>query len=130
MTFSIRVAGLLVAAGIAGGAVAQAQSPNVPLATRDMTQMLTAIGHSSYADFVAPATTVFKAHVDPKKFPVQAAEINAKIPLGQPFSVKYLTTQHVGPTVGYIFEVTLHDGDQVLTDLTLNHGKVASFHLL
>ncbi len=56
--------------------------------------------------------------------------IDTKIPLDQPYTVKYLTTQKVGSYLNYIFEVTLHDGDQVLTSLTLEDGKVAGFHLL
>ncbi|WP_201729625.1 hypothetical protein [Acidocella sp. C78] len=130
MKFSIVAAGLLLAAMAAQCAVARAQPAQVQLATRDMTQMLSAIGHSDYKSFVAPTTPTFRAHVGSKKFPAQAAAIDAKIPLSQPFAVKYLTTQRVGSTIGYIFEVTLQGGNQVLTDLTLNGTKVSSFHLL
>lgn len=130
MKSTILAIGLLVATSLAGSSVARAGASDVQLATHDMQQMLGAIGHSNYDDFVMPATAAFKSHVDAKKFPKQASIIDSKIPLSQSFSVRYLTTQRVGQTLSYIFEVTLHDGDQVLTALSLEGGKVSSFHLL
>lgn len=109
---------------------ASAAAPDTTLATTDMTQMLAAIAHADYANFVAPTSDGFKASVDSTKFAAQAKVIDTKIPLDQPYTVKYLTTQKVGSYLNYIFEVTLHDGDQVLTSLTLEDGKVAGFHLL
>ncbi|MGC9269628.1 hypothetical protein [Acidiphilium sp.] len=130
MTKILRVG--LVMAGVALGVVAtaSASAPDVGTATSDMTRMLAAIAHPDYAGFVAPATSQFKANVDPTKFAGQAKMIDSKIPLAQPYTVKFITTQKIGAYLNYIFEITLHDGDQVLASLTLEHGKAAGFHLL
>lgn len=123
-------AGLMVAAALLGTPGARAATSGTALATKDMTQMLAAIAHPDYAKFVAPASPAFKASVDSTKFAAQAQAIDSKIPLAQPYMVKFVTTQKVGAYLTYIFEVTLHDGDQVLTGLTLEKGEVAGFHLL
>jgi hypothetical protein len=121
---------MMVALAVAGTPAARAGAPDSALATTDMTQMLAAIAHPDYGAFVAPATDGFKAGVDATKFATQAKEIVSKIPLDQPYTVRYLATQKVGNFLNYIFEVTLQDGDQVLSSLTLQDGKVAGFHLL
>jgi hypothetical protein len=124
-------AGLTMAAfTVLGLPVARAAASESALATTDMKQMLGAIAHPDYSAFVAPASDGFKASVDSKKFEAQAQSIDSKIPLAQPYRVKFITTQKVGQFVNYIFEVTLHNGDQVLTSLNLDAGKVAGFHLL
>lgn len=130
MKSRIFAVGLLVAASLAGSATARAGSADVQLATHDMRQMLEAIAHANYNQFVQPTTNTFRSHVDRAKFPKQVAIIDSKIPLAQPFSLRFLTTQRVGQSVNYIFEVTLHGGDQILTALSLENGRVASFHLL
>jgi len=123
-------AGLAAAVMALGMAGAHAATTDTALATTDMTQMLAAIAHPDYAKFVAPASPAFKASVDATKFAAQAQAIDSKIPLAQPYTVKFVTTQKVGAYLTYIYEITLHDGDQVLTGLTLQGGKVAGFHLL
>ncbi len=124
-------AGLTMAAlTVVGLPAARAATSETALATTDMKQMLGAIAHPDYSAFVAPASDGFKASVDSKKFEAQAQIIDSKIPLAQPYSVKFITTQKVGQFINYIFEVTLHNGDQVLTSLNLDAGKVAGFHLL
>jgi len=130
MKFSIMAGTILVAATLAGLTVARAAEADVALATRAMTQMLAAIAHPDYKAFVAPTTDQFRANVDPKKFPQQAGTIDNKIPLAEPYTVKFLATQKAGGNLGYLFEVTLHNGDQVLAELSLHDGKVSSFHLL
>lgn len=124
------VAGILVVlASIAGSAVAHADSQR-DHATAAVKQMLAAIAHPDYKAFVAPTTEQFRKHADAKKFPIQAASIDKQIPLAQPYKVKFIATQRKGATLGYIYEVTLHDGDQVLVEVTLEGDKISSFHLL
>lgn len=121
---------VLIGVAVGGAPVAQAAGSAVATATTDMTAMLGAIAHPDYNKFVAPTTREFKAHVTAIKFPSTAAHIDQQIPLAQPFTVELVTTQKVGAILAYIFEVTLHNGNQVLVGLTLKHGKVSSFHLL
>ncbi|MDD2876352.1 MAG: hypothetical protein PHT60_03885 [Acidiphilium sp.] len=130
MKIFIRAGFMIVAAAMAPAPAAWAADQNIAVATSDMTQMLGAIGHPDYATFVEAATPEFKASVDATKFGEQTKMIDSKIPLDQPYTVKFITTQKVGAFLNYIFEVTLHNGDQVLTSLNLQDGKVAGFHLL
>lgn len=129
MKSSIFAGILLVAASVAGVTVAHAESQR-DHATSAIEQMIAAIAHPDYKAFVAPTTTQFRTHVNVKKFPKQAKMIDQKIPLAQPYTVKFIATQRVGSTLSYIYEVTLHDRDQVLAAVTMEGDKVAAFHLL
>lgn len=126
----LRTALMIAAMAISTAPAAWANDPNVAVATTAMTRMLGAIAHPNYDNFVAPTTAQFKSSVDSVKFAGQAKMIDSKIPLTQPYTVKFIATQKVGSFLNYVFEVTLHNGDQVLSSLTLQNGKVAGFHLL
>ena len=92
-------------------------------------RLMTALAHKNYTLWTEDADTAFLNGLSARRFFHMANTLDRKLQLQKGWHANYVTHLQDGAYCSYVWRVTLHNGRQLLMQMTENNRKIAGFHL-
>ena len=92
-------------------------------------RLMAALTHKNYPLWTEDADTAFLNGLSARRFSRMANTLDRKLQLQKGWHANYVTHLQDGAYSSYVWRVTLHNGRQLLIQMTESNGRVAGFHL-
>ncbi|MGK9451136.1 hypothetical protein ACSSZE_07725 [Acidithiobacillus caldus] len=92
--------------------------------------MMQALVKDSYSSFVTDSSETFRQALTPAAFAQMSKTLQEKLDLQAGYRSEYVTDLRQGAITSYVWRLTLHDGNQILMQLSMRDKKVVGLHLI